>query len=131
MEIHPNAKLAEEAWDAVSRSDVVALRRYYDETIWHVHESSPLAGDRVGADEILDYFAQLGESSDEYRIRLEDILANDNYVVMLTEVSTEQDGRSVDIPFVLLGKVRDHRIAEVWSLPAKPGAVSGLDAGRD
>jgi ketosteroid isomerase-like protein len=131
MENHPNAKLAEEAWDAVSRSDVDALRRYYDNTVWHVHDSSPWAGDHVGADEILEYFAQLGESSDEYSIRLEDILANDNYVVLLTEVRTEREGRSVALPYVLLGKVRDHRIAEVWSLPAKPGAVSDFYAARD
>jgi ketosteroid isomerase-like protein len=128
MEIHPNAKLAEEAWDALSRSDTDALRRYYDDTVWHVHDGSPWAGDHVGADEIIEYFAQVGESSDDYRIRLNDILANDNYVVMLTDVVTQRGNRSVEVPYVLLGKVSNHRIAEVWSLPANPRAVSDLYA---
>jgi hypothetical protein len=43
---------------------------------------------------------------------------------MLTEVSTERGNEVVEIPYVLLGKVMDHRIAEVWSLPANRRASS-------
>ena len=127
MADHPNVRLAEEAWNAVSRSDVKALRSLWSEDlVWHVQGDSPWTGDHIGAEAIIDYLAQVGEASENYSIELDDILANDNYVVVLSQVKTKIGDHQLDTPYVLIGRIEDSRIVEVWTLPMEPDVANAF-----
>jgi hypothetical protein len=74
-------------------------------------------------EDILEYLAQVGDSSDDYGIRLDDVLASDERIVLFCQVSTRAGERVLDVPFVVIAQVRDGKIVEVWSLPMDPEAV--------
>jgi hypothetical protein len=80
----------------------------------------------VGSDEIIDHLADIGESADDYCMRMNDIIANDRYVVILTQISAKKGSASLDTTYVLLGRVAEDRIREVWSIPMEPAAVASF-----
>jgi ketosteroid isomerase-like protein len=125
MTDHPNVKLAESTWEAVCRSDVASLRhKWGSELVWHVRDGSPWNGDLVGADDILDYLADMGESADDYTIRLDDIIANDHHVILLSHVSALRGEHRLDVSYVLIGKIAINRVTEIWTMPLDSGSVA-------
>ena len=121
MKQHPNLKLAEASWLAVSDSDVAALEKLWaDDIVWHVTGRSPWTGVYIGRDAVLDYLARVGESGGAYDARLDDVLVSDDRMMLLCHMQLRHADQELEVDQLLLARVEDARIAEVWILTLDP-----------
>lgn len=121
---HANAVLARAAWEAVSAADVEALEQLLaDDLVWHASGRGPRAGDHRGRAAVIEYLAAIGEDADRFDSRLEHILVNDDLVAVLFQVEGERHDRRLEIGFILIFRIADKRIAEVWAIPRDQYAI--------
>jgi ketosteroid isomerase-like protein len=124
---HPNLELAEQAWEAVARSDIEALEALWTPGIvWHVTGDNPWKGDHVGRDAVFNYLADVGEAGEAYDAILEDILVSPDRVMIVCRVKATRGDRAVDTCQCMLFRIEDGRMAEVWTLPLDPSAFDGF-----
>ncbi len=122
---HPNAELAERAWLAVAEADIETLETLWrPDIVWHVTADNPWSGDHVGRDAVLDYLAAVGEAGESYEAHIEDILASDDRVLIVSRVIARRGDRSVDTRQGLLAHIEDGRFSEVWTMPLDPLAFA-------
>lgn len=118
---HPNSLLARQSWDAVAESDVETLRALWSEDIvWHVTANNRWHGDHVGMEEVLEYLAQIGDAGDTYDSSLDDVLVSSDRIAMISSVKTRRGSRELETTYMLLARVRDGQIVEMWTLPFEP-----------
>lgn len=121
---HPYAKLARTAWEAAAHGDAAALTRVCSENlVWHASGRGLRSGDYNGLAETLDYLAALGGAAEAFDSTFEDVLVGDDLVAVLFHVTGRRGGRVLDTGFILLFRVEDGRIAEVWAVPRDQHAV--------
>ncbi len=124
---HRNLEIAQRAWEAVAASDVTSLESLWaPEIVWHVTGDNPWSGDHVGRDAVLDYLAGVGEAGEAYDTTVLDMLASDDRVLIVCDVSARRAGRSVDTQQCMLARIQDDKIAEVWTMPLDPRAFVGF-----
>jgi uncharacterized protein len=115
MAEHPNAALIRSGYEAFAAGDLGTVRELFSPDIaWHATGSSPLAGDRVGADAVLANFGKLFElTAGTFGQEIHDIVANDDHVVALVTQWFEQPhpyrGGSVHV-----WHVKDGKASEAW-----------------
>jgi ketosteroid isomerase-like protein len=126
MEQHPNTKLAAASWLAVSNSDVEALEKLWaDDIVWHSTGRNPWAGAYVGREAVLDYLAQVGESLETYDARLDDVLVSDDHLMLICHMRLKHGGlEELEMDELLLARIENAKIAEVWLLALDPEAVA-------
>lgn len=116
--------LARAAWDAVSAGDVNAIHALVSEdVVWHASGRGSRAGDYHGPAGILDYLAGIGESAEDFDVDLDDILIGAERVALLFRVFGRRQGRLLEAGFVLLMRIEEERITEVWSIARDQHAV--------
>jgi ketosteroid isomerase-like protein len=121
---HPNARIARVAWEAVSTSDVKVLEEVAaEDLIWHASGRGSRSGVYRGRDAVIDYLAAIGDAAEQFDSSLEDILVSDDLVAVLFRVSGRRRGRELRTGFILIFRVEDSRIAEVWAVPRDQHAV--------
>jgi ketosteroid isomerase-like protein len=121
---HPNAKLARNAWEAVSASDLDTLSQVCaDDLVWHASGRGTRSGDYRGRTAVLDYLAAIGDAAERFDSRLDHVLVNENLVAVLFHVTGTRRSRVLDTDFILLFRVEVGRIAEIWSVPRDQHAV--------
>jgi hypothetical protein len=124
MRDHPHALLAKVAWEAVSIGDVDALSEVFsDELVWHASGRGPRSGSYRGRDAVLAYLASIGDAADRFDSTLEHVLVGDDLVAVLFRVSGARKGRDLDTGFILIFRIADSKIAEVWAVPRDQYAV--------
>jgi ketosteroid isomerase-like protein len=124
MAQHPNAILVERSWQAVAASDVeTLLETWSPEIIWHVTGNNPWRGDHVGSEAILEYLAQVGDSGETYDATLEDVMASHERAALVFSVKTRRRGVALETSYVLLVRIAEERVAEVWTLALDPAGV--------
>jgi len=124
MPQHRNAVLVEKAWQAVAASDVEALLETFSpDIVWHVTGNNPWRGDHAGSEAILEYLAQVGESGDTYDATLEDVMTSADRAALVFSVKTRRNGVPLETSYVLLVRIAEGRIAEVWTLALDPARV--------
>jgi hypothetical protein len=115
---HPHALLAKVVWEAVSAGDVDALKELCaEDLVWHASGRGPRSGSHRGRDRVIDYLASIGEAAERFDSTLEDILVGSDLVSVLFRVSGAREGRDLDTGFILLFRIEDSRLAEVWAVP--------------
>ena len=120
-EQHPNAEIAERAWQAVAEADFETLEQLWaPDIVWHVTADNPWTGDHVGREAILDYLADVGEAGEAYEATLVDILASNDRALILSRVSAQRGEESVDTLQGMLARIENGSIVEVWTLPLEP-----------
>jgi ketosteroid isomerase-like protein len=126
MEQHPNSKLAAASWLAVSNSDVDALEKLWaDDIVWHSTGRNPWAGVYVGREAVLDYLAQVGESVETVDARLDDVLVSDDRLMLVCSMRLKHAGlEELVMDELLLARIENAKIAEVWLLALDPEAVA-------
>ena len=118
---HPNSLLARQSWDAVADSDVETLTALWShDIVWHVTANNKWHGDHVGLDEVLEYLAQVGDAGDTYDAALEDVLVSNDRIAMISSVQTRRGSRELATTYMLLARVQDGQIVEMWTLPFEP-----------
>jgi len=121
---HPNALLAKVAWEAVSIGDVETVSEVFAaDLVWHASGRGPRSGTYQGRDTVLAYLAGIGDAADRFDSTLEHVLVDDAMVAVLFRVSGERKGRKLDTGFILIFRIADSRIAEVWAVPRDQYAV--------
>jgi ketosteroid isomerase-like protein len=126
MEQHPNSKLAAASWLAVSNSDVDELEKLWaDDIVWHSTGRNPWAGVYVGREAVLDYLAQVGESVETVDARLDDVLVSDDRLMLVCSMRLKHAGlEELVMDELLLARIENAKIAEVWLLALDPEAVA-------
>ena len=62
--VHPNARLARRAWNALLHGDEAAISRAFSEdVVWHLAGTSGIARDYEGRDELKRLFRVLGTAT--------------------------------------------------------------------
>ena len=114
---HPHEDLMREAFAAFGRGDLDTLQRqYFSEDIrYHVPGRGPLAGDYEGAAQVLELFRRLFElSGGTVRLKLHDVLANNEHAVALYTVRAERAGRQLEDNQVQIVHIHDGKATESW-----------------
>lgn len=128
MSDHPNAQIARRAWEAISRGDVEALLAVLDpNVVWHATaRGTPWFGTHRGADTVIDYLARVGEASEFFEATLVDVLASDERALLVFHASFRRRGRVAELDYLLLGRIADGRVAEMWTTPLDPGTIEAF-----
>lgn len=81
----------------------------------------------------MEYLAMQAESADEYNIRLDDVVVDDDRAICITHVTGRRGDTRLETNRVVVLQMNGERASEVWSLPMDPAAVedfwSDFDAG--
>ena len=111
-----NKELIENAYAAFAQGDIPTVMRIFDARIsWHVPGRGPLSRDYHGHEEVLGFFQHFMElSQGTFRIRVDDVLANDRRVIALVTESAERNGRRWSSPQVHAWTVQDGKALIFW-----------------
>jgi ketosteroid isomerase-like protein len=121
---HPHAKLARTAWQAAADGDVDTLARVCaPDLVWHASGRGPRAGVYRGQEAVFGYLASIGEAAERFDSELEDLLVGEDKVAVLFRIRGRRGARELDTGFVLIFRIADGRIAEVWAVPRDPYAI--------
>ena len=114
---HPNVDLIRRYSAALTAGRAAdALPFYADDLVLHIPGRSPHAGTFHGQDAVLAYYTRLFRDTDGRLepLGVEDILASDTRAASLVRWRVERNGRSMDIDRVVIYRIEDGRIAEIW-----------------
>ena len=113
----PSAKLAQTAWEAVAHADAETLAHLCKKDIvWHVTGRGPRSGDYRGLEAVLDHLRGLGEDAEQFNSRLVAVMGGENRAAVIFHSTGRRCGRVLDHDYVLLFRIEDQRIAEIWSV---------------
>jgi len=116
---HPNEDLLRTGFEAFGRGDMDALRELFaDDVVWHFPGKSQLAGEYRGKEEVLGFLGKSFElSGGTLKLEIHDILANDEHGTVLTHVTGQREGKSLDDNSVQVFHIRDGKVSESWIHP--------------
>ncbi len=121
---HPHAKLARTAWQAAANGDVDTLARVCaPDLVWHASGRGPRSGVYRGQTAVFEHLASIGEAADRFDSELEDLLVGEDKVAVLFRIRGRRGERELDTGFVLLFRIAEGRIAEVWAIPRDQEAI--------
>jgi uncharacterized protein len=111
-----NRRLIEGAYEAFSRGDIPAVLRVLDERIlWHVPGRGPLSANYMGHQQVLGFFQKFQElSNGTFRIRIDDVLANEHRVVVLVTESARRRNRDWSSPQVHAWTIEGGKASVFW-----------------
>lgn len=118
MREHRNLRVARRLWDSIATADVSALHALLSEkSVWRMYGDSPLAGSYVGADEIIEWMARVGELTNELRSDLVDIFTSDQGAVLRYRVHAVRGIQELDMEHLFMIRVEDGCIIEAIFAP--------------
>ena len=111
-----NVALIKSAYDAFSRGDIpTAMAAFAEDIFWHVPGRGPLSSDYRGHAEVLGFFGHFMElSGGTFRLRVDEVLAKGDRVVVLCTESARRGGRSWTAPQVHVWTVKDGKATVFW-----------------
>jgi ketosteroid isomerase-like protein len=114
---HPNIELMRRYSAALTAGRAVdALPFYAEDLVLHIPGRSPHAGTFHGQDAVLAYYTRIFRDTDGkfQPLGVDDILASDTHAASLVRWRVEREGRSIEIDRVVIYRIVDERIAEIW-----------------
>ena len=108
-----NAARITSGYEAFGRGDIeAAMAVFADDILWHVPGRGPLSRDYRGHAEVLGFFKHFMElSKGSFRIKVDNVLAKDDLVVVMCTESAQRAGRSWSSPQIHIWTVKDGRAA--------------------
>lgn len=121
---HPNVTLIRDYYKAYGSGDLESLRQFFAPDIrWTIPGHHPLSGTKVGATEVLAFFAQLAKSG--FRADILFLAADGEWVVDLHRGwSTTPEG--LDITWALAYRIRGRKIVEAVNFAADQHAADAF-----
>ncbi|SDC90969.1 nuclear transport factor 2 family protein [Actinokineospora iranica] len=118
---HPNIRLINEYYAVYAEGNLNKLRRFFAQDIrWTIPGHHPLAGTKVGVEEVLAFFRALGQAG--FRAEGIFLAAQGDWVVdMHRGWSTKPEG--LDITWALAFRIRNRRIVEAINFPGDQHAA--------
>jgi hypothetical protein len=121
---HPHAALAKLAWEAVSVGDAEALAEVCaEDLVWNAAGRGKRSGVYRGQEAVFGFLAAIGDLAERFDSTLEDILVGSKYVSVLFRVSGRRGDRKLDTDYILIFRIEESRIAEIWAVPRDQYAV--------
>lgn len=114
---HPNIELMRRYSAALSAGKAAdALPFYAEDLVLHVPGRSPHAGTFHGQEAVLAYYTRIFRDTDgQFQpLGVDDILASDSHAACLVRWRVERDGRTLEIDRVVIYRIVDGLIAEIW-----------------
>jgi len=110
-----NEAQAREAYAAFAAGDLDKVKSvFHPDIVWHLSGNSPLARDYKGIDDVIGLFTTMfSETDGTFSNTLEEVVANEDTVVVISRVHAERQGKSIDAKQVAVyrndadGKVTD------------------------
>ena len=93
---------------------------------WHATGNNPWRGDHEGFESVLDYLTMVGERTDRFDANLVDVLASDERVFMLFDVTVAVGNTKIEIGYQLLATLDEGVVREVWTAPLDPRAIEAF-----
>lgn len=117
---HPNAAAYRRTADALRARDRDALAELiHDEVVWHLPGTTPLAGEVRGREALFRWFDQLLQVTEgTFTLKEHDVLATDEHVVALSDMSAVREGVAVSVNVVSVMHFRDGQQQERWFHPS-------------
>ena len=111
-----NRQLIEGAYAAFARGDIPAVLRVLDPRIlWHVPGRGPVSRNYLGHQQVLGFFQLFQElSGGTFRIRIDDVLANDHRVIVLVTESARRGNRDWSSPQVHAWTIENGKASVFW-----------------
>lgn len=122
---HPDEAVVRRFARAMVDRDVGAIAdSFTDDVVFHIAGRNALSGDHRGKQNVLTRLFQAWEEAfGGLEIRVHDVLANDDHVVVLSDRRATRDDRSIEMRAASVYHVRGGRIAEAWLFEWDPYAV--------
>ena len=114
---HPNADLMRRYSETLAAGRAADVLPFYTEDCTlHVPGRSRHAGTYRGQDAVLAYYTKIFQDTDGQleNLGIDDILASDTHAVSLVRWRLHRNGRTHDVDRVVLYRIEDGRIAEIW-----------------
>ena len=117
MTEHPNAVAARRSYAASNSGDLDVIREYFtDDAVLHLAGNNAMSGTYRGRDGVMDAIARASQGWGLHS-ELETILASDDHVIAFVRVTSERDGKALDVVQALAIKVNaEGKIREAWYL---------------
>lgn len=111
-----DAELLRNLYDAFAKADLETIQNSLaDDAVLHLAGRSPISGVHKGKDEILGVLAEfVSRSNGTFKAEVHDILASNEHVVVLSNVTAEREGKKLDVQGVEVFHVKDGKIAEAY-----------------
>lgn len=114
---HPNIELLRRYSAALSAGQAAdALPYYAEDLVLHIAGRSPHAGTYQGQDAVLAYYTRLFRDTEGQfeNLGVDDVLASDTHAASLVRWRVARGGRTLDIDRVVIYRIQDGKIAEIW-----------------
>lgn len=130
---HPNALLLHHAMQAASVGDRQTLRALWAEDIvWHVKEAGSRQGEIKGADNVLEYLADLGDfGSNGVQTEIEDVLVSNRRAAVLCRTNARRGDDELDAGVLLIATIVDRRIQRMVTVPVDAARFEAFWSDRD
>ena len=118
MTEHPNAVAARRSYAASNSGDLDVIREYFtDDAVLHLAGDNAMSGTYRGRDTVMDAIARASQGWGLHS-ELETILASDDHVIAFVRVTSERDGKTLDVVVAQAVKVNaEGKATEAWFLP--------------
>jgi ketosteroid isomerase-like protein len=120
--MHPNAERLRAAYEAYGRGDLDAVSSdWTDDVVWHITGTTPIAHDRQGRDEIMQFLGELMlVTNGTFRLEPQRYFADDDYGVVICRSSATIADQPFDNMTVHVHRIVDGKTAESWFLDERP-----------
>ena len=115
--VHPNIELMRRYSAALAAGQAAeALPFYAEDLVLHMPGRGPHSGTTHGQDAVLDYYTKVFQATDGRFevVGVDDILASDDHAASLVRWRVHRGDRTLDIDRVVIYRIVDERIAEIW-----------------
>jgi len=115
---HPNLAVAQALWTAVAEGNADAMRGVLaEDVVWITSGRNPLAGVRHGPDEVFDYLAQVGETSEDLLSELDGIYVADDAAIVAYHLTARREDKRLEMDYFLMLNVEDGKITKALMVP--------------
>ena len=117
MTDHPNIELLRRYSATLTAARAAEILPFFTEDcVLHIPGRSPHAGSYRGQDAVLAYYTRIfQDTAGKFEnLGIDDILASDDHAASLVRWRVERNGRSIEIDRVVIYRIEDGRIAEIW-----------------
>jgi hypothetical protein len=118
MTEHPNAANTRRGYEAWNSGDLDFIREYFtDDAVLHLAGNNAMSGTYRGRDAVMDALARDSQGWGPHA-EMETILASDDHVIAFFQVTSERDGKTLDVVLAQAIKLdADGKATEAWFLP--------------
>jgi hypothetical protein len=111
-------------YDAFTVGDLEKAASFWTpDCVHHYPGRGPLAGSHAGVDQAIAFATKMFELTDGVEMEVLDVAASDDYAYALLNTRYHKAGRTLEMRFINISRIREGKIAEFWTYPDDQYAV--------